>query len=374
MPRRLAAGQRHRLRNRRRNGLCVRYRPAGEVLTNNLCNIEHLSLSVTTNNASPVFPSENAPWNYSHLNIQQDCDAVARYVYVCYTRRIPPFPEPKLELLTRYAPLVWLASGEIFNPSSVDWAFPYLERFQNTSDLNRYWLRTKQALSSPSDWTLPVFAGNLASAPVYAYYVEKQPNAGVIDLVYFFYYPYNRGKRIDLIATVFGNHVGDWEHVTLRLTNGQPEKVYVAVHDFGYSYAWDSVPKTGTTHPIVYSASGSHGSWLNPGNHVYGSVAGTDLVDNCSEGTPWQTWERVAGFDYNAKLGLGTNEWPAWMNTSYTDPGIPPASVPGNGPIYRWGNPQDGAVTVPFVGTYWRLDNGPTGPADKDVWRPNVFQ
>ena len=37
----------------------------------------------------------------------------------------------------------------------------------------------------------------------------------VADLVYFFYYPYNRGKEV--LFTIWGNHVGDWEHITVRL-------------------------------------------------------------------------------------------------------------------------------------------------------------
>ena len=28
----------------------------------------------------------------------------------------------------------------------------------------------------------------------------------------------------------FGNHVGDWEHVSLRLQGGQPVQIYVGVH------------------------------------------------------------------------------------------------------------------------------------------------
>ena len=56
-----------------------------------------------------------------------------------------------------------------------------------------------------------------AGAPVYAFYAEK--GEGVVDLVYFFWYPYNRGKEV--LDTIWGNHVGDWEHITVRLTEGR---------------------------------------------------------------------------------------------------------------------------------------------------------
>lgn len=42
--------------------------------------------------------------------------------------------------------------------------------------------------------TLPFFGGDLDGAPVYAFYADKGSN--IVDLVYFFYYPYNRGKEV----------------------------------------------------------------------------------------------------------------------------------------------------------------------------------
>ena len=92
----------------------------------------------------------------------------------------------KLQLMERYAPRVWLAQGEEYFPCSVEWAFPFLERFQNTDDGDRYWLKAKQGLSSPSDGSLPLFKGDLATAPVYAFWVPK--TGGFFDIVYFAYY------------------------------------------------------------------------------------------------------------------------------------------------------------------------------------------
>lgn len=89
------------------------------------------------------------------------------------------------------------------------------------------------------------------SAPVYAYFIKKQIPVGeidvaVVDLVYFFYYPYNRGKSV--FSTIFENHVGDWEHITVRLGwqyagsawEFKPSQLYVSAHDFGGAYDWDS--------------------------------------------------------------------------------------------------------------------------------------
>ena len=177
--------------------------------------------------------------------------------------------------------------------------------------------------------------------------------------------------------TMWGNHVGDWEHLTVRcekvVVNDtmylQPIQVYVSIHSFGNLYSWSSITKTGNTHPVAYSAKGSHGTWKDSGSHTYQETILGDLVDYCSEGTAWDTWNIVQGFDYNNQTGLNTT-WPAWLGTNYTSAGSGDPAVPGNGPIYRWGNEKDGG---PYFG-YYRLEDGPTGPMEKSCWNPNTIE
>ncbi len=283
----------------------------------------------------------------------------------------------KSQLIDTYAPRIWFARNagtnelEFYNPSSVEWAFPYLTRYLNND--GTYWLKTKETLESPST-ILDFFQGNLASAPVYSYIVEKNNN--MIDIVYFVYYPYNRGKII--ANTYFGNHVGDWEHITVRLTKAEnngvtyvvPIQTYLSAHNFGGTYDWTDITKEQTTHPVVYTAWGSHGFWKDPGNHVYGDYVIFQLVDVCNQGLAWDTWHNTEKYFYNEKRGIGTTQWPSWMSTDYTNPGTGDPSNPANGPIYRWGNEQMGTS---YFGQY-RLENGPTGPPDKGVWNPNSFE
>lgn len=124
-----------------RNGLCVRYQPLSQVLSNNALYVEKLSLSMTST-SEPSYPLDLAPWRHAPLDIHNACGD-SRYVYVCFAKRgftppLPPSDQQKLDLLTSYAPMVWLAQNERFMPSSVEWAFGYLERFLNTD--GRYWL------------------------------------------------------------------------------------------------------------------------------------------------------------------------------------------------------------------------------------------
>lgn len=300
------------------------------------------------------------------------------------TTGAPSEPDPRLQALITYAPRVWLHPDEEYFPSSVEFAFPFMTRFL-AGDSN-YWIRSTAALDSPSD-TLPFFAGDLDGAPVYAFYADK--GSQIVDLVYFFYYPYNRGKSV--VDTIWGNHVGDWEHITVRLNRGAddvltPVQVYLSAHSFGGAYDWAEVERTGDTHPVVYSAWGSHGVWSSPGAHEYMTIGEevlgvcvtivcTDLTDDTAAGIAWDTWERVAGFDYGAKAGLGDQTWPVWMSESFSEPGAEPSSTPGGGPIFRWGNEEDcstlGVDISDLIGVC-RLEDGPTGPASKDTWGPTL--
>lgn|GEM_PF-3582169 len=371
-----------------RNGLCVLYEPFSDSDTfiSNLC-LSHADGSI------PVMCETDGvywPMEKGDLDIHKECHD-DRFVYLGHNNALPwpsmPLTidfseEEKYALLETYAPRVWLATDERYMPSSVEWAFPYLNRVLH---VNGYWLHTKEALDSPSDGTLEVFSGNLDSAAVYAYFIKKQIPVGgievdVVDLVYFFYYPYNRGKEV--FSTIFGSHVGDWEHITVRLSwqfgdmewAFEPYQIYLSAHNFGRNYDWDSSSlQKVDSHPLVYSAWGSHGLWVNSGDHIYDYAGSTPLIDECDAGTVWNTWENIVAFDYYDPFGkngrgLEGSLWPIWMRDDFAESGCDTDANPGcdedpaSGAIYRWGNPAWGDVLG-----YDRLTDGPTGPVSKGV-------
>lgn len=294
---------------------------------------------------------------------------------------IQPVPEykqtTKVEYLRRYAPRVWFHSEESYWPSTVEWSFHFLKRSWWRKE---WWLFTKQELDKPSS-VLPYFHGadpkrqwtdvplKLDEVPVYAF--RHPVDKDTVDLLYFFYYPYNRGKEV--VDTIFGNHVGDWEHVTVRLTlqrDSQGRETLapsmnavsfcLAYHDKDKSYVWGDVPKVqGTEHPIIYSAKDSHGSWLDPGDHEYKKFL-TDLTD---AGTNWDTWKKMECFDYDAKKGLGPTwkgTWPNWLKKDGGDKRIGNED-PASGPVTHWGNRKSKRG---WFG-HWRLTDGIVGPVDK---------
>lgn len=267
----------------------------------------------------------------------------------------------KVSLMEQFAPRIWMAEGEEYMASSVEWAAGYMERYYNTNTGNYCW-KTEEPLDGP-EGKLPFFSGNQQSARCYAFWTEKDFNN--IDLSYWQYCPYNLGKTV--VGSEFGNHVGDWEHITVRLskfTYGgvdyiRPTLVAVPYHSSISFYTWNEMPKiSGTDHLIVYSAKNSHGMWKDPGNHVYQDIVVAQLTDVCSAGTAMDCWNILNTYEYMpgnlSGRGLGTTTWPSYFNVGYDDL--------ESGAIYQWGNPADGSLFgQPLLGA------GPAGPEGHDA-------
>jgi len=66
---------------------------------------------------------------------------------------------------------------------------------------------------------------------------------------------------------VWQGHEGDWEVVTVVLDSaGTPLFTGYSQHECGKRRAWKRVPKSATTHPLVYVALGSHANYYAPGD------------------------------------------------------------------------------------------------------------
>ena len=80
-----------------------------------------------------------------------------------------------------------------------------------------------------------------SDAPAILIVVEKED--GVVDAFWFFFYSFNKGNTVFNVR--FGNHIGDWEHTTVRFVNGEPSAVFLSEHDFGDAYTYDAIEKKG---------------------------------------------------------------------------------------------------------------------------------
>ncbi|WP_431419222.1 Vps62-related protein [Actinokineospora sp.] len=261
-----------------------------------------------------------------------------------------------------FAPRVWMHPGESYFPSSVEF------HLSNVHESKGY-LVTNQALGCDS-CTDPAFLDgvrpNSAAVSTYAEVVHRTDNGvptNVTDIVYWMFYPYNDGKRvcIGLMSpsgciggfSTFGNHVGDWEHVTIRFVGGLPTKVYYSQHADGQEFTFgDKRIRLTGWRPDVYSAKGSHGSYPGTGVHVYrGLPNGDQLKDETGSGVLWDTASALVAFTWQPR---GTYTGPlAWLNITS-----------------RWGNPKSGCAISEPVSGQCVLNDGPEGPMLRDYSQP----
>ncbi|KXJ20944.1 hypothetical protein AC249_AIPGENE28935 [Exaiptasia diaphana] len=97
----------------------------------------------------------------------------------------------------------------------------------------------------------------------------------------------------------------------------------------------------GCTHGVAYAALGSHGFWPNVGNHVYKNLPnGEKLVDKCSHGEAWNTWNTLKIVDQKPR-GQYTGDF-KFLNF--------------NG---RWGNRERGCGLAKKVLNVCILEHGP---------------
>lgn len=197
------------------------------------------------------------------------------------------------------------------------------------------------------DEIIDYFYGDLSTAKVYSYWVDK--SGDYVDLVYFVFCPYNESKKIS--GKWWNNHIGDWEHASVRIKVTEsgvvPVKVAYQTHSFVDYAVWSDAEKE-ETHPVVYISKGSHGMWKQEGDNAYFDIGIFKLVDECSKGTAWNSWENdtleTYTFDLITKTGagLGDTEWTGCFEYE-------------NSTIKRWGNKKLNST----------LSDGPEGPQRK---------
>ncbi|KAF5301017.1 hypothetical protein FQR65_LT09000 [Abscondita terminalis] len=317
------------------------------------------------------------------------------------------------ELITQWAPMIWLAPDEKFLPLSVEEFLTHVnvaDRSSSDTDFQlpfgaeteKFYLVTKRNVGgllqekdsflhgkNPSEHSIPVYAVVTPCTPNLSFHslgpntisdaisainndVETPPH---FHVVYWVFYPYNEGKEICLIGKVptpilfgsclghrkvLGNHVGDWEHVSLSFTgNIYPNKLYISVHDAGAYYKYDPssrlfkyenqvtkkgilqrpkfpiVTRTRNNHPVLFAAKGSHGLWSAPGDHYYVKVP--RLIDKNGYGISWATWKNLRIFY------MGISALPSWIKYKG-----------------KWGNPQSNCFLIRKLGLC-EISDGPKG-------------
>ncbi len=265
-----------------------------------------------------------------------------------FALHILPAPMVSLDVIKTYAPLIYLHPDEEYLPSSIDefFAHVHLECDGHTFGLKTVWqitaadmpdehmgadsehyrdarcrFTTNVPMNGPYD-KQPFFGGRTPASnrpvPVYvdAYDIKS---ATTFTAQYTTFYPWNEGKSscpglapLDhCIGTRYmvDDHVGDWEMTTIQFADGKPIAVHVGAHgneepgmaSTYFAPDWGDLKWQGT-HPIEYSAAGSHGIWATEGTHNYKTLpTGDQLNDHTEKGTPdkqkpWETWRSIVLF------------------------------------------------------------------------------
>jgi hypothetical protein len=162
----------------------------------------------------------------------------------------------------------------------------------------------------------PVSAGESTAAS----YVSYEPGE-YID--YWFMYGFNPGPaRIceallldpsskKCLALKFADrHEGEWERIMVELNpdGTAAGAVYFAHTCPGVRIPWDDVPKADDSHPVVYSAWGSHASYASEVDITYPGACpsyqkGQGIGDQTRDGgVTWKTWE-------HGLTDVATEEW-----------------------------------------------------------------
>ncbi|KAL2333901.1 hypothetical protein Fmac_015114 [Flemingia macrophylla] len=208
------------------------------------------------------------------------------------TKYMPNLQQIK-DILNVYSPTMCFHPDEEYLPSTVNWFFSNgallykkgqesnpvsivpngtnLPQDHNTDDA--YWLDLPADAANKER----VKKGDLQSAKSYVH-VKPMLGGTFTDIALWVFYPFNGSSRakvkfITLKLGKIGEHVGDWEHVTLRVSNfsGELWQVYFSQHSKGTWVDSSQIEfQSGRNKPLFYSSLHGHASYPHAGLNLQG--------------------------------------------------------------------------------------------------------
>ncbi|KAL7615540.1 hypothetical protein Lser_V15G03284 [Lactuca serriola] len=295
-------------------------------------------------------------------------------------------------LIQTYSPKVYFHPNEEYFPSSVSWFF------QNGALLYEKGKETTPSLIEPNGSNLPqggsnddsywldlpidnpakerVKKGDLEEARAY-FHIKPMFGATFTDIALWVFYPFNGPARakveiINVSLGKIGEHVGDWEHLTLRVSNynGELKKVYFSEHSGGQWINASEIEFENGNKPVAYASLHGHAFYSKPGLVLQGS-GGIGIRNDTAKGTEvMDTGVRpvVVAAEY---LGALVAE-PPWLN--YSRKWGPKISYDINKEIKKVRSVLPRVIRRAFDKFVSGLPNevlgeeGPTGPKMKNNW------
>ncbi|KAJ1413863.1 Vacuolar protein sorting-associated protein 62 [Sesbania bispinosa] len=194
-------------------------------------------------------------------------------------------------LIHHYGPTVYFHPDEIYMPSSVQWFFKngallYSRGSEKGKAIDyqgsnlpsggtndgAFWID----LPSDEDARNNLKKGNIESAELYVH-VKSALGGTFTDIAMWVFCPFN-GPAILKVGLVniemnkIGEHVGDWEHFTLRVSNftGELWSVFFSQHSGGEWVNAYNLEFIDGNKPVVYSSRHGHASFPHPGTYLQG--------------------------------------------------------------------------------------------------------
>ncbi|KAK4803808.1 hypothetical protein SAY86_003625 [Trapa natans] len=204
-----------------------------------------------------------------------------------------PNPSQIEAMIQAYSPWIYFHPHEVYLPSSVSWFFgngallykkgeeskpePIDPRGSNLpqggSNDGAYWL------DLPVDGKAKerVKRGDLQSSQAY-FHIKPIYGGTFTDIAIWIFYPFNGPAKakvefFNISLGKIGEHVGDWEHVTLRVSNfsGELWQVYFSEHSKGTWMDSSQVEFQNGNKAVVYASLHGHALYPKPGLVLQGS-------------------------------------------------------------------------------------------------------
>ncbi|KAL2249211.1 UNVERIFIED_CONTAM: hypothetical protein Sindi_2394800 [Sesamum indicum] len=297
-------------------------------------------------------------------------------------------------LIKHYGPTLYFHPDEAYLPSSVSWFFKngalLYEQGRDTglavdskgSNLpgggwndGEFWLD----LPDDDDGRDYVRSGNIKSAELYVH-VKPASGGTFTDIAMWIFCPFNGPATIKagLWSYTFnriGQHVGDWEHFTLRLSNfnGELWSVYFSEHSGGEWLDASELEFIEGNKPIVYASKHGHASFPHEGCYIQGSTKlGVGARNDCAKSkysVDSSSKYQIIAAEY---LGDGVVTEPHWLQymrewgpTVVYDSRSELEKLLKHLPFFVRFSVEN---LIELFPTELYGEEGPTGPKEKDNW------
>lgn len=246
---------------------------------------------------------------------------------------MPNLPQIKA-LAQAYSPFFYLHPKEKYQPASTKWYFtngallykkgeeskpvaidPTGSNLpQDENNDGAYWID----LPSDKDNRERVKMGDFKSCQAYIH-VKPMFGGTFTDLAMWVFYPFNgpgtaKFGPIDIPLGKIGEHVGDWEHVTLRVSNfnGELKRVYFSQHSNGQWVDATEVEFQNGNKPVVYSSLNGHALYPKAGLVLQG-VSEIEIGIKNETKKSDMVMDMGVGFEIVSGEYLAITE-PPWLN------------------------------------------------------------